>query len=172
MIARNIEVELIPAARRYGLEIVVYNPLAGGLLSGKYKTSDVPAEGRFGENSSTGSRYRDRYFKDTTFEALSIIEPAVAKHGLTMAETALRWVHHHSDVKVGNGGRDGIIVGVSSFEQLQSNLADAQKGPLPQEVVDALDQAWLVAKPHSTKYWHLDLEYTYDTVDALKKLKL
>ncbi|KAJ5247581.1 hypothetical protein N7468_002564 [Penicillium chermesinum] len=171
-ITRNIEVELIPACRRYGLDIVIYNPLAGGLLSGKYKTSDVPAEGRFGANSTTGENYRGRYFRDSTFEALSIIEPAVAKHGLTMAETALRWVHHHSGLKIGHGGRDGIIIGVSSFAQLEGNLADAQKGPLPQEVVDALDQAWLVSKPLSAPYWHLELKYTYDTQEALSKLKI
>lgn len=172
LIARNIEVELIPACRRYGLDIVIYNPLAGGLLSGKYKTSEVPAEGRFGRDSATGTRYRDRYYRDTTFEALSIIEPAIAKHGLSMPETALRWVHHHSKLQIGNGGRDGIVVGVSSFAQLETNLADAQKGPLPQDVVDALDKAWFVAKPDSTHYWHNELKYTYDTVEALKNLKL
>ncbi|KAJ5904353.1 Aflatoxin B1 aldehyde reductase member 2 [Penicillium tannophilum] len=170
-ITRNIEVELVHACRRYGLDIVIYNPLAGGLLSGKYKTIDVPAEGRFGENASTGANYRNRYFKDSNFEALSIIEPVVEKHGLTLIETALRWVHHHSALNMGNGGRDGILIGVSSFSQLETNLADVQKGPLPQEVVDALDKAWLVAKPYSPPYWHLDLKYTYNTHDALFKPK-
>ena len=170
--ARNIETELIPACRRYGIDIVIYNPLAGGLLSGKYKTKDVPAEGRFGEKSSTGNNYRNRYFRDANFEALSVIEPVVEKHGLTLIETALRWVHHHSLLKVGNGGRDGILIGVSSFEQLETNLRDVLKGPLPEEVVEALDKAWLIAKPYSTNYWHLDLKYTYDTQEALFKPKV
>ena len=98
-------------------------------------------------------------------------EPVVEKHGLTLIETALRWVHHHSALKMGNGGRDGILIGVSSFSQLETNLADVQKGPLPQEVVDALDKAWLVAKPYSPPYWHLDLKYTYNTQEALFKPK-
>ncbi|OQE14471.1 hypothetical protein PENSTE_c035G05615 [Penicillium steckii] len=170
-ITRNIEVELVHACRRYGLDIVIYNPLAGGLFSGKYKSQDIPQEGRFADSSSTGSNYRKRYFKDANFEALSIVEPVVAKHGLTLVETALRWVHHHSALKIDNGGRDGVLVGVSSFGQLETNLQDLQKGPLPEEVVEALDKAWLVAKPYSPPYWHLDLKYTYDTQEALFKPK-
>ncbi|KAJ5204597.1 Aflatoxin B1 aldehyde reductase member 2 [Penicillium cinerascens] len=170
-ITRNIEVELIPACRRYGLDIVIYNPLAGGLFSGKYKTHEVPAEGRYSDASTAGARYRQRYFKDANFDALKIIEPVVEKHGLTLVETALRWVRHHSALNIDNGGRDGILIGVSSFGQLETNLRDLQKGPLPEEVVQVLDEAWLIAKPTSTNYWHLDLKYTYDTQEALFKPK-
>ena len=167
VIARAIEPELIPACRRYGLDIVIYNPLAGGLFSGKYKTSDVPAEGRYSDSvGHMGSMYRKRYFKDSTFEALRLIEPVVQKHNLTLLETAFRWVVHHSALKISNGN-DGVIIGVSSFDQLKGNLADLEKGPLPDEVVQALDEAWLVAKPYCPNYWHLDLEYTYDTLKAL-----
>ncbi|KAI9757672.1 MAG: hypothetical protein M1815_000319 [Lichina confinis] len=166
-ITRAIEPELIPACRRYGLDIVIYNPLAGGLFSGKYKTSDVPAEGRYSDSvGRMGSMYRKRYFKDSTFEALRVIEPVVQKHNLTLLETAFRWVMHHSALKISNGN-DGVIMGVSSFDQLKGNLADLEKGPLPDEVVQALDEAWLVAKPYCPNYWHLDLEYTYDTRKSL-----
>ncbi|KAL5364087.1 NADP-dependent oxidoreductase domain-containing protein [Aspergillus floccosus] len=166
-ITRNIETELIPACKRYGIDIVIYNPLAGGLFSGKYKSQDIPVEGRYSDQSSHGQLYRSRYFKDATFDALRLIEPVVAKHGLTMPETAFRWVHHHSALNIKDGGRDGIILGVSSLAQLENNLKDVQKGPLPQEVIDVLDQAWLVAKPTAPNYWHLDLKYTYDTQEAL-----
>ncbi|KAJ5091519.1 hypothetical protein NUU61_006389 [Penicillium alfredii] len=170
-LSRNIETELVHACRRYGLDIVIYNPLAGGLFSGKYKTHDIPAEGRYSDTSKGGAGYRRRYFRDATFEALSVIEPVVEKHGLTLVETALRWVRHHSALNMDNGSRDGLLVGVSSFEQLETNLRDLQKGPLPDEVVEALDQAWLVAKPTAPDYWHLDLKYTYDTQEALFKPK-
>ncbi|QSS54615.1 aldo/keto reductase [Histoplasma capsulatum var. duboisii H88] len=167
-ITRSIESELIPACRRYGIDVVIYNPLAGGLLSGKYKTTEMPATGRFA-NPSLGAMYRKRYFRDANLDALRIIEPVVQKHNLTLVETALRWVHHHSALNIGTGpsSRDGIIIGVGSFEQLQANLADMEKGPLPKEVVDALDEAWLIAKATSTDYWHMDLKYTYNTVEAL-----
>jgi len=165
-ITRSIESELIPACRRYGLDVVIYNPVAGGLFSGKYKSKDVPPEGRFSDGANSGRMYRKRYFKDSTFEALSIIEPVVQKHGLTLIETALRWVHHHSALKI-DDGNDGIIIGVSNYQQLEGNLKDLEKGPLPEEVLQALDQAWLVAKAETPNYWHLDLKYTYDTRKAL-----
>jgi aflatoxin B1 aldehyde reductase len=74
-----------------------------------------------------------------------------------MVETALRWVVNHSALNV-KDGTDGVIIGVSSLEQLDENLADCEKGPLPQEVLDALDKAWLVSKPDTLNYWHLDLK--------------
>ncbi|KAL3491769.1 NADP-dependent oxidoreductase domain-containing protein [Aspergillus germanicus] len=169
-ITRSIETELIPVCKRYGIDIVIYNPLAGGIFSGKYKTRDVPAEGRFSDNANSGAMYRKRYFRDATFDALAVIEPVVEKHGLSLPETAIRWVHHHSKLNI-KDGRDGIIIGVSSFSQLESNLRDVQKGPLPEEVVDALDKAWLITKPTTPDYWHLELKYTYDTQEALFKPK-
>ena len=113
--------------------------------------------------------YRDRYFKDATFVALRIIEPVAQKHNLTMIEIALRWCEHHSALQMDNGGRDGILIGVSSFEQLQGNLKDLEKGPLPEEVLKVLDEAWMITKATEQKYYHLDLKYTYDTQKALFK---
>ncbi len=86
-----------------------------------------------------------------------------------MLEIALRWCTHHSALKMQDGGTDGVIIGVSSLEQLKSNLGDLEKGPLPEEVLKALDEAWLIAKPTTPNYWHLDLKYTYDTQQALFK---
>ncbi|KAK2764403.1 hypothetical protein FQN54_009097 [Arachnomyces sp. PD_36] len=166
-ITRSIEAELIPCCRRYGMDIVIYNPLAGGLFSGKYKSTEVPTEGRYSDVSNEGVSYRGRYFKDATFDALRLIEPVVQKHNLTLLETAMRWCHHHSALKMENGGRDGVIVGVSSFSQLEGNLKDLEKGPLPDEVVAVLDEAWMITKATTTNYWHLDLKYTYDTQKAL-----
>jgi len=169
--ARSLEQELIPACHRYGIDVVIYNPLAGGVFSGKYKSTEVPKEGRYSDTAKSGVMYRQRYFKDATFDALRLIEPVAQKHNLTLLEIALRWCVHHSALKMKDGGNDGVIVGVSSFGQLESNLKDLEKGPLPEDVVKALDEAWLVAKSTTPNYWHLDLKYTYDTKDALFKPK-
>ena len=167
IITRSIEAELIPACRRYGLDIVVYNPIAGGLFSGKIKSTDmVPDEGRFSDKSTTGKPYRERYYRDSTFRALQTIEAATEKAGLTIIETALRWVVHHSALKI-KDGNDGIIIGVSSLEQLEGNLDNLEKGPLPKEVVAALEEAWQIAKPDAAAYWHKELKYKYDTREAL-----
>lgn len=170
-ITRSLEHELIPACHRYGIDVVIYNPLAGGLFSGKIKSAEVPQEGRYSDTAKSGEMYRRRYFKDATFDALRLIEPVAQKHNLTMLEIALRWCTHHSALKMQNGGRDGVIIGVSSFGQLESNLKDLEKGPLPDDVLKALDEAWLITKPTTPNYWHLDLKYTYDTQAALFKPK-
>lgn len=170
-IARSLEQELIPCCRRYGIDVVIYNPLAGGLFSGKIKSAEIPKEGRYSETATSGELYRKRYFRDATFDALRLIEQTAQKHDLTLLEIALRWCVHHSALKMKNGGRDGVIIGVSSLNQLESNLKDLEKGPLPDEVVKTLDDAWLITKATTPNYWQLDLEYTYDTQEALFKQK-
>jgi aflatoxin B1 aldehyde reductase len=74
---------------------------------------------------------------------------------------------HHSALNVANNGGDGIIIGVSSKAQLESNLKDLEKGPLPEEVVQVLDEAWIHTKALSPPYWHGELKYGYDTQQAL-----
>ncbi|KAI4114495.1 MAG: hypothetical protein LQ345_004727 [Seirophora villosa] len=170
-ITRTLEPELIPCCHRYGIDVVIYNPLAGGLFSGKIKSAEVPQEGRYSKKVSYGELYRKRYFRDATFDALRLIEQIAQKHNLTLLEIALRWCVHHSALKMKDGGRDGVIIGVSSFSQLESNLKDLEKGPLPDEVVQTLDDAWMITKATTPNYWQLDLEYTYDTQQALFKPK-
>jgi aflatoxin B1 aldehyde reductase len=170
VLTRTIEDELIPACHRYGLDIVVYNPLAGGLLSGKITSKAlVPDEGRFsGPAGGFGAMYRGRYFKDSTFQALQLIEKALEKHGdgLAMIEVALRWLVHHSALKT-KDGNDGIIIGVSSLDYLRSNLDYIEQGPLPESLVNVLDEAWRITKLDVVKYWHFDLQYQYDTRQEL-----
>ena len=57
-----------------------------------------------------------------------------------MAEIALRWISHHSMLKREHG--DAIIIGASKVEQLQSNLDDLDKGPLPNDIVEVLNGLW------------------------------
>lgn len=61
----------------------------------------------------------------------------------------------------------GILIAASSLAQLENYMLEVEKGPLPQPVVDALDRAWMVSKAGAPNYWHLNLEYKYDTVKEL-----
>jgi len=149
-IHRGIEPELIPVCRRFGINIVIYNPLAGGLFSGKYRPNTQPTTGRF-SNGAQGEQYRNRYFKDQFFAALDVIRPVAEKYNLTLVEVAFRWMMHHSMLDFKKG--DGVIIGCSSVEQLESNLKDVEKGPLPEEVVVTLDDAWIVCKPYIINYF-------------------
>lgn len=150
-ITRAIEEELVPCCRKYGLDILIYNPLAGGVLSGKYQSKEIPDDG--GRFSGTfAAMYQERYIKDTNFEALKVIKPVADKFGLTLLEIAFRWCVHHSKLKM-KDGNDGVVIGVSSMAQLKANLTDLEKGPLPDEVVETLDLAWQIAKPDCALYW-------------------
>jgi aflatoxin B1 aldehyde reductase len=99
-------------------------------------------------------------------DAVNLISQVAAKYNLTLPEIAFRWLNHHSQLRL---GKDGILIGVSSIQQLHSNIDATQKGALPQEVVNVLDEAWVCVKATSADYWHLDLKYTYDTEAALFK---
>ena len=157
VIAREIESELIPCLRKYGLKLVTYNPLCGGLFSGKIKPSDLgipPTEGRSSDSYQWGQLYRDRYLNKSNMEALEIVEEATKKHGLTMLDTALRWTVHHSALSTRvKGGNNGVVVSVSNFQQLEGNLRDFEKGPLPEDVVKTFESAWLITKATAPSYW-------------------
>lgn len=114
--------------------------------------------------------YRQRYFKQSTFEALLIIKPVAEKHGLTLLEVAFRWLTNHSALNIKHGGNDGVVIGVSSQTQLEQNLRDLRKGPLPEDVLQALEEAWLLCKATSATYIHGSLEYSYNTRAALSNL--
>jgi aflatoxin B1 aldehyde reductase len=154
-LTRTAEEELFPCCQKYGIDILAYNPLAGGVLSGKYADGHIPADGgRFSDTDGViGKQYRQRYFKDANFEALAALEPVVRKHGLTLIEVAFRWLLHHSQLNILTGN-DGIVIGISSLEQLVNNLQHLEKGPLPEEVVQVLDDIWEnITKPSAVMYW-------------------
>ncbi|TFK54931.1 Aldo/keto reductase [Heliocybe sulcata] len=150
-ITRAMEPELVPCCRKYGIRIVIYNPLAGGFFAGKIPASsaDAPKGGRFDPSSRMGEMYRARYFREGYFKAMDILKPVAEKHSLRLTEIALRWCQHHSVLTP----EDGIILGASSAEQLDMNCADSEKGPLPDDVLQALDEAWSTVIPQAPTYW-------------------
>lgn len=152
-LTRGLEEELVPCCRYYGINILAYNPLAGGVLSGRYESCEIPKEGRFSdvEGNTSAKIYRDRYFNQVYVDAVNRLKPVTEKHGLTLIETAYRWLVHHSKLRPFDG--DGIVIGASSIEQLDSNLKDLKKGPLPDEVVQALNEAWHLTRAVAKTYW-------------------
>lgn len=143
---RQVETELLPCLRYFGIRFYAYNPLAGGLLTGKYHFEDKDGsqpDGRFfGNNWATA--YRDRYWKESHFYAidgvLKALEAAYGSEKPPLTSAAMRWMYHHSQLRGDLG--DGVIIGMSTMEQLQENLTAAEGGPLKQEVVDAFKQGW------------------------------
>lgn len=147
-LCRNVEPELFPAIRSLGMRFYAFNPLAGGMLTGKHQHyEDAPEPGRFARLKS----YRDRYWKQSYFEAVEAIKQACDIEGIPMVEAAYRWLVNHSQMEADKG--DGILLGASRIEQMTQNMAAAQKGTLPQTILDAMNAAWEIAKPDSPAYF-------------------
>lgn len=154
---RAAEPELFPCLRHYGIGFYEYNPIAGGMLTDRY-TREVTSENlepgsRFDPAKTQGASYRQRYWNDAYFDALDVVRPVARKHGIPTAEAALRWVSHHSVLSKDKG--DAVIIGASSAAQLEENLVSLEKGPLPDEVVQAFDDAWLVVKAVCKPYFRV-----------------
>lgn len=171
---RKIEAELLPACRRYGLDVVIYNPLAGGLLTDRYTDPDpkeIPTEGRFsdlGAGSKTGQMYRDRFFTPVHFNAAKKLRELANKEGCTVVQLVMRWLVHHSALRTASngGGNDGIIIGVSSKKQLEENIAAFEGGPLGEETAEGVDGVWgPELEGASVDYWRGELKYSYDVTD-------
>lgn len=153
---RAVEPELFPCLRHYGIAFYEFNPVGGGMLTDKYQRttteSDIEVGSRFDPKRTQGSNYRRRYWKDAYFDALDVVRPVAQKLGMTTAEAAVRWVSHHSLMKKEHG--DAVIIGASSAAQLEDNLANLEKGPLPEEMVKAFDEGWAIVKGVCSPYYH------------------
>ena len=158
-ITRDVERELFPVLREFGLRFHGYNPLAGGLLAGKYTSTTDPAlsmAGRFscqysGTAANPNPTYRARYIKQPLFDSLDILTKACQSTGVPMAEASLRWTLHHSalDGKYG----DAVIFGASTQTHFDSNMDSCTRGPLPDELAEAFDKAWSVSRASCESYF-------------------
>ncbi|RYP01825.1 hypothetical protein DL765_010817 [Monosporascus sp. GIB2] len=165
-IQRTVEDELIPICRRYGITFDAYSPTGGGFLAGKIKSKDDdPKEGRYGPGPFTGW-LRGRYFRDGIIDGVQLIRAAAEERGLGAIEVAMRWLVHHSKLKIVDGN-DGIVVAGSSLRQIEDNLDYLEKGPLSDDLVEVLEKAWKKAKSDAVPYYQVPLEYAYDTQEVL-----
>ena len=147
-LCRNVEPELFPAIRSLGMRFYAFNPLAGGMLTGKHRHfEDAPESGRFARLKS----YRDRYWKQSYFDAVDEIRIACEVEGIPMVEAAFRWLCNHSCLEESKG--DGILLGASKIVQMKQNMEATKKGVLPQSVLNAMDGAWEIAKHDSPAYF-------------------
>ncbi|PLB50395.1 Aldo/keto reductase [Aspergillus steynii IBT 23096] len=154
VLQRSIEPELTSCLRKYGISLYAFQPLAGGFLTGRYARdqTEFEAGSRFDPKILQGAVHQRRYWNEAYFDGLEVISAAARKYGLTVGEVALRWLKHHSLLRGELG--DAIIVGASSVLHLESNLNDLEKGSLPDEVAQAVGDAWACVKGVVPPYWH------------------
>jgi len=142
LIARGIEEEFLPFCRRFGVAVVSYNPLAGGLLTGKHSKHTGPTPGtRFDGNKM----YQDRYWLEDDFAAVEELRAIAQEAGKTLVELALQWLLSQPAV-------DSIILGASRLEQLEENLKAAEGDPLDPSVITRCDAVWRHLRGITPKY--------------------
>ena len=147
-LTRDVERELLLCLNEFDIAFYTYNPLAGGMLSGKHTSlSTLPPEGRF----STNTEYQKRYWKKDYFKAIDAFVSACNDESIAPSAAALRWLVHHSDLNVQKS--DAVILGASNIKHLSANLAAMTEGELPQSVLDALDRGWEISKADCIKYF-------------------
>jgi aryl-alcohol dehydrogenase-like predicted oxidoreductase len=91
LLARRVEDEYVEYAAVSGLTTMVYNPIGGGLLTGRHQFDEAPTEGRFGD-SRLAEMYRERYWNTQIFEAITALTRVADDAGLPLTELALRWL--------------------------------------------------------------------------------
>jgi aryl-alcohol dehydrogenase-like predicted oxidoreductase len=131
-ISRRLEEEYQEYAVTTGLATVVYNPLAGGLLTGRYRADADAGAGRFG--SARNSReYRARYWDPRFFDAVDALQTIADGAGMPLAQLAMRWL-------VGRPAVQSVLVGGSRVDHVVDNLNALALGGLPAEVSAAADE--------------------------------
>jgi 1-deoxyxylulose-5-phosphate synthase len=134
LLYREIEAELLPAAQAHGVGAVVFNPLAGGMLTGKYRRGEAPREGTRFTLGQAARLYQTRYWQDATIETVERLAADLSSRGISITHAALRWV-------LDQPGVTAAIVGASRAMQLRDSLK-ALDLALGEEDRAALDAAW------------------------------
>jgi aryl-alcohol dehydrogenase-like predicted oxidoreductase len=121
LVKRQAEVEILPMAAAEKLAVIPYNPLAGGVLTGKYLHDKPPATGRFLVNTEYQERYKDPRIRDTVGKFVQFAQ----ENGYRPAALAVAWVSHHPAVTA-------PIIGARTIEQLEDSLKSLEIDMTPE----------------------------------------
>ncbi len=131
LLSRRIEEEYAVCSMRFGLSNIVFNPLAGGLLTGKHRSESAPEEGtRF-----SMAMYRDRYWNEEQFKAVDRLQEIAKDEHLSLIELSFRWLLSHPLT-------DHVLLGASSMEHLKSNLAACDGPEFEPQTFERCDEVW------------------------------
>ncbi len=131
LLYRANERDLFPLCQEVGIGVIPYNPLAGGLLTGKHRRAEEAADGRF-TLGNAGAMYRHRYWHDAEFDTVDVLTPLADQAGVSLAHLAIGWVLAQPAITA-------PIVGASRPEQLDDALAAVEK-PLDKDLLARLDE--------------------------------
>jgi 1-deoxyxylulose-5-phosphate synthase len=119
LLFRQIEREMLPFCLEEGVGVIPYNPIAGGLLSGKHSRSAPPGEGTRFTLGTAGGMYQDRYWHDPEFDTVDELRQLAKQAGVDLVTLSVAWV-------MANKAVTAPIIGASRPEQLAASLAAAE----------------------------------------------
>jgi 1-deoxyxylulose-5-phosphate synthase len=131
LLFRQIERELLPLCAEEGIGVIPYNPIAGGMLSGKHR-GGTPTEGTRFTLGSAGELYQGRYWHERAFETVEQLRPIADAAGMSMVQLAVAWT-------LANPAITAPIIGASKPEQLDDSLK-AVETPLPADLKQRLGE--------------------------------
>jgi aryl-alcohol dehydrogenase (NADP+) len=116
LLFRQIEREMLPFCGEDGVGVIPYNPIAGGLLSGKHSRTAPPPEGSRFTLGTAAQAYQDRYWHDREFDTVEVLQQLAKNAGVSLVTLAVAWV-------LANPAVTAPIIGASRPEQLDDSLA-------------------------------------------------
>jgi aryl-alcohol dehydrogenase-like predicted oxidoreductase len=117
LLYREIERELLPLCAEEGIGVIPYNPIAGGMLTGKHDRTKPPSEGtRFAVSGRVGELYKGRYWQDHVFDAVDELARIAAKANISLTTLAVAWVLTNPTIT-------SPIIGASRPDQMDATLA-------------------------------------------------
>jgi 1-deoxyxylulose-5-phosphate synthase len=142
LLARGIEQEHLAFCKDFGVAVVAYNPLAGGLLTGKHMPESAPAAGtRFDGNKM----YLDRYWHSSYFRAQQEVSAIAQQTGMSTVTLAIRWLLARPQI-------DSVLLGASTMVQLEENLNAYSGLPLDADIMAQCDGVWERLRGLTPKY--------------------
>ena len=134
LLFRMIEDEILPLCRAHGVGVIAYNPLAGGMLTGRYRPGQGVEGGTRFALRGAGETYRRRYWNDAVMQAVDSLRGFFAERGKDLTPVALAWVLRQP-------GMTSAIVGASRPEQLEESLHGVGLD-LDADELRACDEVW------------------------------
>ena len=124
LLDRAVEAEVVPACERFGLGLLPYFPLAGGLLTGKYRRGEAPPAG-----TRLALPSHQRWLDEAPWDTIEALQAFADKRGLGLVDVAIGWLAAQPTVA-------SVIAGATNAEQVQANVAAVRWRPSPEDAAE------------------------------------
>jgi L-glyceraldehyde 3-phosphate reductase len=131
MLGRGVEEDLIPEARKYGIGIIAFCPLASGILTDKYLSGEIPAKSRAAEK--WGEEWVHKNLSDERLASLKALNELARERGQTLAQMSLAWLLRFPEMT-------SALIGASSLDQVKENVAALSNLSFSEQELQAIDR--------------------------------